>query len=92
MSKLVASITLLNNDEARPIIDSIVEDNEDVKVMNMPGAVKLDRSPTLVINSASVSEKIGREWDPQEIHMVVVSMSGNLDEDDDAITIGWGLR
>lgn len=92
MSKQIASITLLNNDDARPVIESIMEDNPGVTTLNMPGAIKLDCDKKLVIKTATVEEKIGREWDPQEIHMIVVSMSGNLDEDDDSITIGWGLR
>lgn len=85
----VASITLLNNDDARPIIEAILEDNEGTRVLNIPGAVKLDRDDRLTINRESVSGRLGREWDPQEIHLVIVSMAGNLDEDDDAITLSW---
>lgn len=85
----LASITLMNNDDARPIIESIVADNPGVRVMNMPGAVKFDRDGSLVIKRASVEERIGRAWDPQEIHLVLVSMAGNLDEDDDEFKVHW---
>jgi phenol hydroxylase P2 protein len=85
----LASITLMNNDDARPIIESIVADNPGVRVMNMPGAVKLDRDGSLVIRRASVEERLGRAWDPQEIHLVLVSMAGNLDEDDDEFKVHW---
>ncbi len=85
----LASITLMNNDDARPIIESIVADNPGVRVMNMPGAVKLDRDGSLVIRRTSVEERLGRAWDPQEIHLVLVSMAGNLDEDDDEFKVHW---
>lgn len=85
----VASITLQNNDDARPIIDAILTDNPGARVLNMPGAVKIDRDGSLTIQRASVEERLGREWDPQELHLVMVSMAGNLDEDDDYFTLSW---
>jgi len=85
----VASLTLLHNDDARPIIDAILADNADVRVLDMPGCVKLDRDIELVVNRASVEERLGRPWDPQEIHLVIVSMAGHLDEDDDRFAVSW---
>ncbi len=85
----VASITLMSNDDARPIIEAIKADNPGVREMIMPGAVKLDRDGSLTILRASVEERLGREWDPQELHLVMVSMAGNLDEDDDYFTLTW---
>ena len=66
----VASITLLNNDDARPIIEAVIADNPGVRVLNMPGAVKLDCDEEIVVKRASVEERLGRNWDPQEIHLV----------------------
>jgi phenol hydroxylase P2 protein len=85
----VASITLLQNDDARPINEAILADNPGVRVMNMHGAVKLDCDDTIVINRASVEERLGRAWEPQEIQLVLISMAGNLDEDDDHFTLSW---
>ena len=85
----IASITLLHNDDARPIIEAILADNPGVRVLNMPGAVKLDRDDELTIRRASVEERLGRPWDPQEIQLVLISMAGNLDEDDDHFTLSW---
>jgi len=85
----IASITLLQNDDARPIIDAIMADNPGVRVMHFNGAVKLDCDNTLTINRASVEERLGRSWEPQEIQLVLVSMAGNLDEDDDHFTLSW---
>jgi phenol/toluene 2-monooxygenase (NADH) P2/A2 len=85
----VASITLLHNDDARPVIDAILADNPGVRVLNMPGAVKLDRDDSIVVKRASVEHQLGRAWDPQEIHLVLISMAGNLDEDDDQFVLSW---
>jgi phenol hydroxylase P2 protein len=85
----IASLTLYHNDEARPIIEAILADNPGVRVLNMPGAVKLDCEGSLVVKRASVEERLGRSWDPQEIHLVLISMAGNLDEDDDQFTVSW---
>jgi phenol hydroxylase P2 protein len=85
----VASITLLQNDDARPIIEAILADNPGVRVLNMHGAVKLDCDDTITIKRASVEERLGRSWEPQEIQLVLVSMAGNLDEDDDHFTLSW---
>lgn len=85
----IASITLYHNDEARPVMEAILQDNPTARVLNMPGAVKIDVDDELVINRATVEEKLGSEWDPQQIHMVLISMAGNLDEDDDRITLSW---
>lgn len=85
----IASLTLLHNDDARPIIEAILADNPGVRVMNMPGAVKLDCDMELVVKRASVEERLGRTWDPQEMHLVIISMAGNLDEDDDQFAVGW---
>jgi phenol hydroxylase P2 protein len=85
----LASLTLYANDEARPVIEAIIADNPGVRVLNMPGVVKLDCDGSLTVNRASVEERLGREWDVQEIHMVMVSMAGHLDEDDDTFTVSW---
>jgi phenol hydroxylase P2 protein len=85
----IASITLLHNDDARPIIEAILADNPGTRVLNMPGAVKLDRDDELIVNRASVEERLGRPWEPQEIQLVLISMAGNLDEDDEYFKLSW---
>ena len=86
----IVSITLQNNDEARPVIQSILQDNPSASANYMPGAVKIDSPERLVIKAESVSERIGRDWDPQEIHLTIISMGGSLDEDDDELVLSWG--
>lgn len=85
----IVSITLQNTDDARPIIEAILADNPGSTVSNFPGAVKIDRDDYLVVKRESVASRIGRDWDPQELHLSMVSMAGTLDEDDDQFSLGW---
>ena len=52
--------------------------------------VKIDAPERLVIRRESVEEKIGRDWDVQEIHIHLVSLSGRVDEDEDEMILEWG--
>ena len=88
MTQLV-SITLQDTGDGRLIADAIREDNPGVDTMQMPGALKLDRADSMIVKRETVSEKLGRDWDPQEIHLTMVSMAGNLDEDDDYFALSW---
>lgn len=89
MANLV-SITLQDNEDARPIIESIEKDNPDAVVKRMPGVAKIDCPNRMVVKSSTVSEKIGRDWEPMEIHLTLVSIAGNLDEDDEELVLSWG--
>ena len=85
----LVSITIQNTGDGRAIVEAIKADNPGTDVMEMPGAFKVDRAESLTINRETVSEKLGREWDTEEIHLSMVSMAGNLDEDDDYFTLNW---
>ena len=88
MTQLV-SITIQDTGEGRSLIEAIKQDNPGVEILQMPGVVKLDRPDSLIVKRETVSEKLGRDWDPQEIHLSLVSMAGNLDEDDDYFALSW---
>lgn len=83
------SITLHNNDEARGLIAAIEHDNPNATVHVYPGMVKIDCPKKLIIKRDSVSERIGREWDVQELHLTVISLAGNIDEDDEYFVLEW---
>jgi phenol hydroxylase P2 protein len=83
------SITFQNTGDAQPIIEAIRADNPDATVQSMPSIVKIDCPGRLTIKASSVSDRIGREWDPQELHMSLISLSGNVDEDDDLFELSW---
>lgn len=83
-------IALQNNAEAQPIIEAIVEDNAEAVVNETPGMVKIDCPGRLVVKRESIEEKVGRDFDLQEIHINLVSLGGNIDEDDDEFVLSWG--
>lgn len=84
------TITFQNNEDARPIVEAIETDNPDATAALMPAIIKIDCPGRLVINRETVEEKIGRDWDLQELHLCLVSLAGNIDEDDDRMIIEWG--
>ena len=77
------------NDDTRPIIEAIEQDNPEAKIEYYPAMVKIDAPGQLVIQRASVEEILGRDWDLQEIHINLISISGNIDETEDSFTVGW---
>lgn len=83
------SITFQNTEDARPIIDAITADNPEATVQHFPAMVKIDCPGRLTIQASSVGDRLGRDWDPQELHLSVISLSGNIDEDDDHFDLAW---
>jgi phenol hydroxylase P2 protein len=80
-------IALQNNEEARPIIEAILEDNPDAIANYTPGMVKIDCEGRLVVKRETVEEKIGRDFDLQEMHINLISLSGNVDEEEDEFVL-----
>lgn len=85
----VVSITLQNTDEARPIIESIAEDNPNATVNVYPSMTKIDCPQRLVIKRGSIEHRIGRPFDLQELQLSLISLAGNVDEDDDQFVLEW---
>lgn len=83
------SITLQNTDEARSLIEAIEQDNPGAEVNIFPAMVKIDCPGRLVLKRQTVEEKIGRDWDLQEMQLSLISLSGNIDEDDDEFVLEW---
>ena len=84
-------IALQHNAEAQPVIEAIVEDNPLAVVNETPGMVKIDCPLRLVIKRETVEAKAGREFDLQEIQINLISLGGNIDEDDDEFVLMWNL-
>jgi phenol/toluene 2-monooxygenase (NADH) P2/A2 len=87
MSKVF--IAFQANEESRPVVDAIIADNPSAEVVYSPGLVKIDCVQRLVIKRATIEEQIGRKFDLQQIQINLVTLSGNLDEDDDEFTLSW---
>lgn len=80
-------IALQNNEDARPIIEAIMEDNPDAVANYTPGMVKIDCEGRLVVKRETIEEKVGRDFDLQEMHINLISLSGNVDEEEDEFVL-----
>lgn len=85
-------ISFQNNEEARPIIEAIIEDNPTAIVSEMPAMIKIDVPKRLVVKRLTIEEKLGRAFDLQSIHINLISLSGNIDESEDEFVLAWGKR
>lgn len=83
------SITLQNTEDARPIIEAIEADNPEAVVVQYPAMVKIDVPDRIVVKRDSVTERLGRDFDLQEIHLSLISLNGYIDEDDDEFVLSW---
>jgi phenol hydroxylase P2 protein len=83
MSEKMVFLALQDNEDARPIREAIEADNPRAVVTQYPGVYKIDAPGRLVVRRDSVEQRIGRAWNPQDIHLSLVSLSGNIDETDD---------
>ena len=82
-------IAFQTNDDTRPIIEAIEQDNPEAKIEYFPAMVKIDAPGQLIIRRDSVEELLGRAWDLQEIYINLISISGNIEETEDSFTVGW---
>ncbi|HIG79585.1 MAG TPA: monooxygenase [Cycloclasticus sp.] len=78
-----------DNEDARPIIEAVEQDNSAVNIQYQPGLVRMEAPGRLIVNRETVEEEIGREWDVQELHLVLISLAGNVDEDEDKFELSW---
>ena len=65
------------------------QDNPDAEVVNGPAMVKVQAEGYLVVRRETIEEEIGREFDMQELNINLITLSGNVDEDEDALTLTW---
>lgn len=77
------------NEDTRPIIEAILEDNPDAVSNVSPAMVKIDCKDRLVIRRESIEARLGRTFNLQEMHVNLITLTGNIDEDDDQVTLSW---
>ena len=82
-------LALQTNEETRPIIEAILQDNPSAVVDEQPAMVKINADGRLVVRRETIEEIIGREYDLQEMQVNMITMSGNLDQTDDEIILFW---
>ncbi|WP_420468224.1 MmoB/DmpM family protein [Panacagrimonas sp.] len=77
------------NEDTRPIVEAILDDNPGSTKSESPAMVKIDAQDRLVVRRTSIEARIGRKFDLQEMHMHLITLTGNIDEDDDEFTLSW---
>lgn len=83
-------IALQTNEETRPIIEAIELDNPEAIVNREPAMVKINAPGRLVIRRETIEEQLGRSFDMQELNVNLITLSGNVVEDEDSLTLTWG--
>lgn len=82
-------IALQDNENARFIAEAISEDNPTAEIKQSPAMIRIEADNRLTIQRETVEEKLGRDWDTQELQIDMISIGGNVDEDDDSFTLYW---
>ncbi|MCW0182706.1 MmoB/DmpM family protein [Zavarzinia sp.] len=82
-------IALQTNEETRPIIEAIEADNPKAVVTRDPAMVRISAPGQLVIRKDTIEQNLGRDFDLQEIHINLITLSGHVDEDDETLTLHW---
>ena len=77
------------NNDTRPVIDAILEDNPQARLKEMPALVKIDCPGRLVIRRETIEEHAGREYDLREMQINLISLSGEVDESEDEFILEW---
>lgn len=76
-------------EESRAIIEALVQDNPTAIINDQPAMVKVDVPDCLTIKRSTVEEKIGRDFDLQELQVYLITISGHLEETDEEFTLSW---
>ena len=82
-------IAFQKNEDSRAIVNAILADNPTAIVSDQPAMVKIDVPGRMVIRKSSIEQEIGREFDLQEMHVHLITLSGNIDETDDELSLTW---
>lgn len=82
-------IAFQDNEESRPVVEAILADNPQATAVHSPGLVKIDAPGRMVVRRATIEDLVGRSYDLQQIHVNLITLSGNVDEDDDELSLSW---
>lgn len=85
----IVYLVLQDNDDARYILEAVEEDNPEVTVIHQPAMIRIENENYMVVKRETVEEKLGRDWDLQELHLSLITLGGNVDEDDNELTLTW---
>lgn len=89
MSSSIALLCLQATEDGRSIAEAIRQDNEGVIITNKPAMIQIERPERITVKASTVSEALGRDWDPEELQLVLISLGGQVDETDDEFIVYW---
>lgn len=87
MSKVFIALQL--SDDSRSIVEALLADNPQAQIEEQPAMVKISAEGRLTLKRQSVEACMGRSFDLQELHLNLITLSGNIDETDDSFTLSW---
>jgi phenol/toluene 2-monooxygenase (NADH) P2/A2 len=82
-------IAFATNDETRSIVEAILADNPQATLDEQPAMVRVISPDRLTIRRETVEERMGRTFDLQELHLHLITLTGNIDESDEEFTLAW---
>jgi len=82
-------VAFQTNDDTRSIVEAIEADNAEAIVSRYPAMVKIEVPGRLVIRRETIGDLIGRAYDLRELHINLISISGNIEESDDELVLHW---
>ncbi len=85
----IVYLVLQDNDDARYILEAVEEDNPGITVIYQPAMIRIENENYLAVKRETVEEKMGRDWNMQELHLSLVTLGGNVDEDENELTLTW---
>lgn len=82
-------LALQDNDTSRYIVEAIEQDNPDASIQYLPAMIRIESETGLIVRAKTVSEKLGQDWDIQELQLNMITLGGNVEEDDDSFQLKW---
>lgn len=82
-------IIFQNNEESRPVVDAIEADNPEANTIYAPGFVRIEAPGHLRVRKETIEAQTGGPYDLQQIHINLISLSGNVDESDEELSLTW---
>ncbi|MBJ9986064.1 MmoB/DmpM family protein [Acinetobacter sp. S40] len=87
MSKVY--LALQDNDTSRYIVEAIEQDNPEATIQYLPAMIRIESDDELIILAETVTEKLGQDWDIQSLQLNMITLGGNVEEDDDSFRLKW---
>lgn len=82
-------IAFQKTEEARDIVEAVLEDNPQAIVNEQPAMVKIDAPESMTIRRSTIERRMGRPFDLQEMQVYLITLSGHIDETDDEFNLSW---